>query len=148
MSFLFPLFAATLPTLLVLQALQSASGKHKAVLSPERAYCLFRLARLEEALEVARGGAGSVEGSKRVRALRHLEAQVRAGGWMAIHRVCWGESYLATFSDAAACWEEKITGREKRVCSVLFALVVSRNAQLSPSDRAASAQLHPVSTFG
>eukprot|EP00752_Nemacystus_decipiens_P006034 g5448.t2 len=58
------------------KALQSASGKHKAVLSPERAYCLFRLGRLEEALEVARGGAGSVAESKRVRALRHLEAQV------------------------------------------------------------------------
>ncbi|CAN0498798.1 unnamed protein product, partial [Ectocarpus sp. 8 AP-2014] len=62
------------------QALQSASGKHKAVLSPERAYCLFRLGRLEEALEVSRAGGSGVSGggdSKRSRALRHLEAQVR-----------------------------------------------------------------------
>lgn len=46
------------------------------MLSPERAYCLSRLGRLEEALEVARGGAGSMEGGNRARALRHLEAQV------------------------------------------------------------------------
>ncbi|CAN0007398.1 unnamed protein product, partial [Ectocarpus fasciculatus] len=60
------------------KALQSASGKHKAVLSPERAYCLFRLGRLEEALEVSRAAGGSISGggdSKRARALRHLEAQ-------------------------------------------------------------------------
>ncbi|CAM9427818.1 unnamed protein product [Laminaria digitata] len=57
------------------KALQSSSGKHKAVLSPERAYCLFRLGRLEEALEVARGGRSSVDGGKRASALRHLEAQ-------------------------------------------------------------------------
>ncbi|CAM9537632.1 unnamed protein product [Ectocarpus sp. 6 AP-2014] len=60
------------------KALQSASGKHKVVLSPERAYCLFRLGRLEEALEVSRAGESSGSGggdSKRARALRHLEAQ-------------------------------------------------------------------------
>ncbi|CAN0220394.1 unnamed protein product, partial [Scytosiphon promiscuus] len=62
------------------KALQSASGKHKAALSPERAYCLFRLGRLEEALEASRGGvsnasSGGVDGAKRASALRHLEAQ-------------------------------------------------------------------------
>ena len=57
------------------------------MLSPERAYCLFRLGRLEEALEVARGGreqalevarpgGSTVDGSKRTSALLHLEAQV------------------------------------------------------------------------
>lgn len=59
------------------QALQSASGKHKVLLSPERAYCLFRMERLEEALDVARSSGGTVEGSKRVNALRQLEAQVQ-----------------------------------------------------------------------
>lgn len=59
------------------QALQSASGKHKISLSPERAYCLFRMERLEEALDVARSSGGTVEGSKRVNALRQLEAQVQ-----------------------------------------------------------------------
>ncbi|CAN0225353.1 unnamed protein product [Pylaiella littoralis] len=58
------------------KALQSASGKHKALLSPERAYCLFRLDRLEEALDASRGGTNGVRGGKRARALRHLEAQV------------------------------------------------------------------------
>lgn len=58
------------------QALQSASGKNKLALSPERAYCLFRLERLDEALNVTREKKSGAGGGKRVRALRHLEAQV------------------------------------------------------------------------
>ncbi|CAM9329917.1 unnamed protein product [Ascophyllum nodosum] len=58
------------------KALQSVSGKRKALLSPERAYCMFRLGRLEEALDVAREGGRSMAGdTRRTNALRHLEAQ-------------------------------------------------------------------------
>lgn len=68
------------PVWMLPQALQSSSGKQKALLAPERAYCLFRLQRLEEAVDVARGAvkANTVDslGEKRVRALRHVEAQV------------------------------------------------------------------------
>lgn len=73
-----PLYTGTPPFVFLLQTLQAASGKHKNTLAPERAYCLFRLERHEDALEVARsaGGIGSFDGTRRGKALAHLEAQV------------------------------------------------------------------------
>ncbi|CAM9248188.1 unnamed protein product, partial [Hapterophycus canaliculatus] len=91
------------------KALQAASGKHKAALSPERAYCLFQLGRLEEALEVARGGvsgagSGGVDGRKRTSALRHLEAQASRA---ALYRLGWHKEAAEVYASIAEMEEEE-----------------------------------------